>query len=942
MTQLKIPKKLIEVSLPLDDINEACEKEKQPFTPKHPRSIHIWWARRPLAAARAVLFAQLVNDPGYERHLQRGINKEAAQKERERLFNIMRRLVKWENTANEEVLNEARVEIWKSWRETCELNKGVPGFDPGKLPAFHDPFAGGGSIPLEAQRLGLESYASDLNPIAVTINKAILEFPSKFAGLPPVNPESQEYIVQTQDEWSGARGLTNDIIFYGKWMAAEARKRIGHYYPEVGLPSESGGGNAKVIAWIWARTVKSPNPAFSHIDVPLLSTYWLSTKPGKEVYVEPVISGDDYSFKVVTGVPVNPEVVKSGTKVGRGGNFTCLLSGSPISVNYIRSEGQANRIGQKLIAIVAEIKSGKLYLSPNENMEEVAVNIELKWKPDLEINYNPRDIRTQLYGLNTYDKLFTPRQILALNTFSDLVNEVKEKVVRDGILAERQEDESKSYGNAVATYLALATSRWSDMSNSLCSWNTTNQNVRALFSRQAIPMTWDFVELSPFSKLGSWYSTVESISALMSNFAPNFFGAANQVDAQLQSVSMDKIISTDPPYYDNIGYADLSDFFYVWLRRMMKEINPSLFATVAVPKEEELVATPYRHGTKEKAESFFMNGMTRAMHNLATQAHPAFPTTIYYAFKQSDTNNEGTASTGWVTFLEAVITAGFTITGTWPLRTERAARSVSLDSNALASSIVLVCRKRPIEVVGVSRRSFIRELNENLPTALEDMVGGNQEMSPIAAVDLQQAAIGPGIAIYSKYSAVLEADGSTMSVKSALQLINRVVDTFLNATNGDLDTDTLFSINWFEQYGWNTGEYGQAEVLATAKGTAVDGLHQAGVLNASHGKVRLFKWQEYPAEWRPEQDNRTPVWEALHQLIRALQQQGEQAAGSLLAGMPDRSEAIRNLSYRLYTICERKGWADDARGYNELIASWDAIEAAAHEIGHHGTQIELF
>lgn len=949
MANIKTPKKLIEVALPLDDINAEASREKS-IRHGHPSTLHLWWARRPLAAARAVLFAQLVNDPGYERHLQRGVNKEAAQKERERLFGIIRRLVKWENTNNEEVLAEAREEIWKSWRETCELNKGIPGFNPEKLPAFHDPFAGGGTIPLEAQRLGLESYASDLNPVAVMINKAMIEIPPKFAGLPPVNPESMEELIQAGGSWKGSSGLAEDVRYYGQWVKEEAYKRIGQFYPEVNLPSDQGGGTGKVIAWIWARTVKSPNPAYSHIEVPLLSTFWITSKSGREAYLEPVILGDSYSFNVKQGKPKDPLIVKNGTKVGRGGNFTCLLSGSPISVNYIRDEGQAGRIGSKMVAVVVEGKKGFTCLAPTNGIEEIFKNIPESWKSDVEINYNPRDIRTQLYGLNQYGDLFSKRQLLALNTFSDLVNEVINKVCLDAQVAGREVDNrglasggmgTRAYAEAIAVYLSFAVDRCANYWSTLTPWG--GDFIVQTFGRQALPMVWDYAEGNPFSNsTGNWLGAVEwitrCINATLSAYTE---GRVSQKDAQTQLISEQKIVSTDPPYYDNIAYADLSDYFYVWMRRTIKNLFPELFATLTVPKAEELVATPYRHGDKDTAEAFFMEGMTHAMQNIALKAHPSSPVTIYYAFKQSESGENGTASTGWATFLESILKAGFSITGTWPMRTERD-QGFKTGSNVLASSIILVCRPRMKDASTTSRRGFIRELNEMLPEALETMIGGREGISPVAAVDLQQAAIGPGMAVFSKYTAVLEADGNQMTVKTALQLINRVVDAYLNTSEGDIDSDSLFCLNWFDQYGWKDGEYGRAEVLATAKGTTVEGMRNAGVLAAAHGVVRLFKWQEYPTEWSPAQDNRTPVWEALHQLVRALQQNGEQAAGTLLAGMPARSEAIRHLAYRLYTLCERKGWADDARAYNELIASWDAIDAAANEIGHSGTQLELF
>lgn len=953
---IKTPKKLIEVALPLDAINKAAAREKS-IRHGHPSTLHLWWARRPLAAARAVIFAQMVNDPGYQQGggFRYGVNKEKAQAERERLFKIIEDLVQWENTNNEEVLERARAEIRRSWREVCELNKGHPQaaelFNPDKLPAFHDPFAGGGALPLEAQRLGLESYASDLNPVAVTINKAMIEIPPRFAGRPPVGPRlAGDKQGKLSEDWSGAKGLAEDVRRYGAWMRAEAEKRIGHLYPQVEITAEIVkerpdlkpllGQKLTVIAWLWARTVKSPNPAFSHVDVPLASTFILSSKAGKESYVQPVVEGDSYRFTVKLGAP--PEGAKNGTKLARGANFRCLLSDSPIEPNYIKAEGVARHMGAKLMAIVAEGKQGRVYLAPTAEHEAIAQQAQPTWRPETPLPNDPRNFWTLSYGLTKYGDLFTPRQLVALTTFSDLVAEAIAKVKADAIAAGLPDngcglDEggagAAAYAEAVGVYLAMALSRLTDICNGLCRWEVTKTQVRNLFGRQAIPMIWDFAENNVFGgAAGDYEISLGNLLKALNEMPAKGSGTVVQADAQTQAVSNGKLISTDPPYYDNIGYADLSDFFYVWLRRSLRAIYPNLFATVAVPKAEELVATPYRHGGKEAAETFFMDGMTGAMHGLVLKAHPAFPVTIYYAFKQSETKGEaGTSSTGWETFLEAVLKAGFALTGTWPMRTELGNRMIGSGTNALASSIILVCRQRPVDAPTVSRREFIRELNAALPEALLDMTRGGVN-SPVAPVDLSQAIIGPGMAIFSQYAAVLEADGTPMRVRAALQLINRFL------AEDDFDHDTQFCMAWFEQQGWATGKYGDADVLARAKGTSVGGLQTSGVVESSKGDLRLLKWAEMPRDWQPESDARMPVWEALHQLIRALNQDGESAAGGLLARMPARAEPIRALAYRLYTLCERKGWAEEARAYNELVTAWIAIESEAASAGVVGAQ----
>jgi putative DNA methylase len=955
---IKSPRKLIEVALPLDAINAACAREKS-IRHGHPSTLHLWWARRPLAAARAVIFAQLVNDPGYQQGggFKYGMNKRDAAKERKRLFKIIEELVLWENTTKEEVLERARAEIRRSWREVCELNKDHPQaaelFNPDKLPALHDPFAGGGAIPMEAQRLGLEAYASDLNPVAVLINKAMIEIPPKFAGRPPVSllhsrQSATKKELDLEREWPGATGLAEDVRYYGAWMRDEAQKRIGHLYPPVEITADMAkerpdlkplvGQKLTVIAWLWARTVKSPNPAFSHVDVPLASTFMLSTKPGKEAWVQPVIVGGDYRFTVQVGKPKDAEAAKAGTKLARGANFGCVMSGTPIAGDYIKAEGKAGRMGARLMSIVAEGERGRVFLAPTQEHEATAKKAKPEWKPDGAFVEDARAFTPFIYGLGDWHKLFTDRQLVALAVFSDLIAEAKERIRHDA-LSSGLSDETQlldaggtgaaAYAEAITLFQSLGISKSADYWSNICTWRSDPKNlgVGHVFARHAISMTWDYAEANPFSSSSGNYSvSMDWIQRAISTLPKGPIGVVQQGDAQKQTLSIGKVVSTDPPYYDNIPYADLSDFFYIWLRRSLRGTFPGLFSTIAVPKADELVATRYRHGGREEAEKFFLSGMTEAMRRLAEQAHAAFPVTIYYAFKQSesDDDNGGTASTGWETFLDAVILAGFCTSGTWPLRTELGNRTRSMGSNALASSIVLVCRKRPADAPSISRREFIRELNGVLPEALDEMTkGSGEERSPVAPVDLSQAIIGPGMAVFSKYTAVLEADGLPMSVRTALQLINRFL------AEDDFDADTQFCLHWFEQHGWTESVFGEADVLARSKSTSVDAMKEAGVLQSGSGKVRLLKWAEYPTDWDPRTDTRTPVWEALHQLIRALKQGGESASGALLAALGGKAEAVRQLAYRLYTLCERLGQAEDARAYNELITSWTGIESAA-------------
>ena len=940
-------KKLIEVALPLEAINIASAREKS-IRHGHPSTLHLWWARRPLAAARAVIFAQMVDDPSS--HPDLFPTEKAQEKERQRLFRIIEDLVKWENTTNETVLQKARNEIWQSWRRTCAENADHPRakelFNRDKLPAFHDPFAGGGALPLEAQRLGLESYASDLNPVAVLINKAMIEIPPKFAGKPPVNPESRKDTGFIEREWRGAQGLAEDVRYYGKWMRDEAEKRIGHLYPKIEITAEMAkerpdlkslvGQKLTVIAWLWARTVKSPNPAFADVDVPLASTFMLSTKAGKEAYVEPVVEGKRYRFTVKVGKPTNAEATKHGTKLSRA-NFGCLMSGTPVSGDYIKAEGKAGRMGARLMAIVAEGKRGRVYLAPRPAHEFAARKAKPTWQPEGEIATRMTGGNCTPYGLTTWGDLFTPRQLVALTTFSDLVQKARERARRDAIAAGLADDGealdaggrgAEAYAEAVGMYLALGVDRLSDRSSTICTWDSGFTKIRNTFGRQAIPMTWDFAEGNAFSdSSGNFSSLLEWVEKFLTAAPATPAGHATQQDASLQTRSADKLVSTDPPYYDNIGYADLSDFFYVWLRRSLHPVFPTLFATVAVPKAEELVATPYRHGGKEKAEAFFLSGMSDAMRRLAEQAHVGFPVSIYYAFKQSETASEGgTVSSGWDTFLGAVIRAGFAISGTWPMRTELANRMIGSGTNALASSIVLICRPRAVGAGIATRREFTAALKAEIPQALAHLQRGN-----IAPVDLAQAAIGPGMAVFTRYTKVLDAKAEPISVREALALINETLDEVLAEQEGDFDPDTRWALTWFESCGFDEGVYGNAETLATAKNTSVAGMADAGILDSHRGKVRLFKPAELPEEWDPSTDTRLTVWETVHHLIRALEAGGESAAATLVASLGAQAEPARELAYRLYTICERKKRAAEALSYNALVQSWPEITRLARE-----------
>ncbi len=903
-------KKLIEVALPLEAINREAAREKS-IRHGHPSTLHLWWARRPLAACRAVLFAALVDDPASRP--EEFPTEEAQNRERERLFGIIKELVKWENINDERVLELARREIMKS--------------TDGQPPPVLDPFAGGGSIPLEAQRLGLKAYASDLNPVAVLINKAMIEIPPRFAGQPPVNPETRRSLIPGQ-EWRGAAGLAEDVRYYGEWMRTAAEERIGHLYPKVPLPPEQGGGEATVIAWLWARTVRCPNPACG-ATMPLARSFWLSKKKGKKAWVEPRVDREHKTveFTVKTGQGIPPD----GTVNRRGAQ--CIVCGAPVPFDHVRGEGKAGRMGAQMMAIVAEGNRRRIYLPPIDEHIAVAGKAEPTWEPKAEMQ-GKAAVNVPLYGMNTFADLFTPRQLTALTTFSDLVGAAREQVYQDaravGWPVEGDQG-AGAYADAVATYLGLSVSRSASMWSSLCWWQASGGFIAQVFTRQAIPMIWDFAEVCPFShSTGNWISATEWITRVLKKLPASAIAHVRQRDAAVP-IDIDEsthfLISTDPPYYDNVEYADLSDFYYVWQRKIFGSLFPNLFSTLLTPKMPEIVASSHRFSDKATAEEHFLTGLEKAFQQMHNRASIDYPVTIYYAFKQAE-KSEGTMifSTGWETMLEGLITTGFQITGTIPIQTERPT-GVKVTVNALASSIVLVCRPRPADAPEATRREFSRALRRELPPALRKLQQGN-----IAPVDLAQAAIGPGMAIFSRYRAVWEVDGGEMTVRTALQLINQELDAYFAEQEGDFDAETRFCVAWFEQYGTTAHPFGEAEVLAKAKNVSVEGMARAGLLEARGGKVRLLRRVEYTPDWDPTAAHRVPVWKGTQYLIRALEQEGEGGAARVARALGGAaSAAARALAYRLYAICERQNWAQPAIAYNVLVTSWDAIQEKVGE-----------
>jgi len=932
-TSIQVRTKLIEVALPLEAINREAAREKS-IRHGHPSTLHLWWARRPLAACRAVLFAQLVDDPSAVP--EEFPTEEEQEAERQRLFRIIEELVKWENSNTQAVLTAAQREIARSVARAAGVSRPETEDDIWRIlreyaPPLLDPFCGSGSIPLEAQRLGLEAHASDLNPVAVLITKALVEIPPKFAGMPPVNPEARKRLVQGQ--WTGASGLAEDIRYYGKWMRDEAWKRIGHLYPRVRLPKEQGGGEATVIAWLWARTVKCPNPACG-AQMPLVTSFWLSTKKGKETWIEPIIDRGvkRVRFEVRSGTGGPPEPPKTG----RGAKFRCLVCGNVADDDHVKAESKAGGLGQQLMAVVGEGQGRRMYVAPTDEQVAASRVVPPGNVPTQPLADDPRAIWCVGYGVDTFDKLFTPRQLVALTTFSDLISDARERAkaeavaagLDDEILRLNKGDRGASgYADAVATYLALAVDRLANYATTICTWHSgvKYETLTSTFARQALPMTWDFAEGNPFSESsGNMLSQVAGICVNLVRLPCSIVsGEVSQLDAMGPLRQKDTIVSTDPPYYDNIGYADLSDFFYVWLRRSLRGVYPDLFDTILTPKAHELVAIPYRfQGGKQQAETFFQEGLKTALRNLRVAADARWPLTIYYAFRQAEADvKDGTmSSTGWATMLTALLEAGLSVTGTWPMRTELVT-NLKKNVGALASSIVLTCRPRWELAPSATRRELVSNLRHELPAALRALQHGN-----IVPVDLAQASIGPGMAVFSRYAKVLEADGSPMSVRTALQIINQELERYLTEQEGELDPDTRFCVAWFEQYSMDRAKHGEADVLARAKDTSVDGLVRAGVLEDRGGNVRLLARSELGPNWDPLTDRRITDWECCQHLILALNQ-GEDAAARLALRMgAGRAQTARDLAYRLYSICDRKDWAEEALAYNGLVASWPPIQ----------------
>jgi len=896
-----IKRKLIEVSLPLEAINAESSREKS-IRHGHPSTLHLWWARRPLAACRAILFAQLVDDPSSNPEEFPTIELQA--KERSRLFAIIEKLVIWENAQDEGLLEEALTEILKS--------------HGGKLPKILDPFAGGGSIPLEAQRLGLDSYASDLNPVAVLINKAMIEIPARWRDRLPVYPDSSS----GRMSWDKASGLAQDVRQYGELVRKRVEDAVGPHYPKVSSNETS---ELNVLAWIWARTVKCPNPSCG-IKMPLVRSWWVCKRDKKQTWIQPIANSGLVEYRLVRGKggPIN-----DGTITRSGG--ICFACGANASLTYIREEGVAGRIDEELLCTVGDSSAGRMYFEADAIQKSAAI-LERPSSDEVDLILSTGSyMGAPRYGMTTTAELFPNRQLNTCLTFTREIQNVRADIERDALAAGLEKHVAEEYSGAVITYLVFAFDKGLNLWSSLASWMPDREALRETFVRQALPIVWDFAEPNPLGDVGgSWKMCLDKVCKAIEALPANSIGSVSQKDARNADYS-NMVVSTDPPYYDNVPYADLSDYFYAWMRPALKSVYPNLFGTVATPKSEELVADQMRQGGQDAASKYFEDGFKDVFKNIVEKTEADSVLTVYYAFKQTDSvSDDGTSvSTGWETILSALIDSGLAITATWPVKTEGAGRIRSIGSNALASSIVLACRRRATNAEVLTRRNFVSTLKSQLPSSLLELQQGS-----IAPVDLAQAAIGPGMAIFSAYSKVVEVDGSDMTVKTALAIINQVLDEVLNDQENDFDSETRFCVRWFSQYGWSEAPFGEAESLAKAVNTSIFILEKGGIFKATAGKARLLAPSEMSETWDPAYDKTISIWEVAIRLGNSLKESGIDQAARWAKQASSRVEldAVKELSYLLYSIAEKKGLNDSAIMFNMLGSTWSDLRSSSSNL----------
>ncbi|MDA8358564.1 MAG: DUF1156 domain-containing protein [Actinomycetota bacterium] len=875
MTDTPYRKKLVETALPLEAINAACKADKDRKTGTI-RNLHKWFAPMPVPALRALIFASLVDDPEDE-------------KERARLMELIEALVaSVVFNPDEEILAAAKREISNS---------------VGELPTVLDPFCGGGSTLVEAQRLGLASRGSDLNPIPVLISKTLTELPAKCVGHRVLHGNA----MFSEGSSKALGGFFVDVEYYARQIRDEAFQRVGHMYPLApnGDP---------VVAWWWARTVESPDPRFAGAQVPLVNDWCLSKKRGEEAYVVPIVNRNSktITFSIARSA--------STSQLSRD---ICLFSGAPIPLDYVRQQAQQVGLGTQMLAIISSGQHGRAHFAPTEihsraAIQQVGANIDPVPIPEKALSFSAYQ-----YGFKNWSELFTHRQQSMLEAFAKATAHISSDVVAEG--------GSTEYARAIETFLGLCVGKLAQASSMLVKWRTRNGTSKAeiAVSRHDISPLLDFAETNPFGgSVGDWMGIVTNALRALNLVDPTGPGSVVVMsDARTASEGLDGqcLVVTDPPYFSAIGYANVSDYFYPWLRLSLKDLYPDLFSTIGAPKVGELIAEPARHATRHDAKQYFIDGFTDVIGSLRAASRPDLPLLIVYAYKEQESEEGGQVSTGWEAMLEAVIRSGLAVIGTWPIRGTSSSGIRDVKANALATYVVLVCRPRPAVSGRISRRDLVATLRTELGPAIQVL-----QSAAVAPVDLAQAVIGPGMAVFTRYQSVLEPDGAPMTVRSALLLINSVLAEVLDQQEGEFDSDTRWATTWFEQFQFGEAPSGEADSLARAKVTSIDGLERAGVIVTRGGTCRLVRRDELAQDYDPAQDRRPTVWEAVQHLVKQLLDGGEEQAASLLARLPN-SEAARDLAYRLYSICERKGWAEEGGAYNVLVASWPEIARLAQQ-----------
>jgi putative DNA methylase len=869
-------KKLIEVALPLEAINTACRADKA--SSRSIRNLHKTFAPMPSPALRAILYASFVNDPGEPRG-------------RREVLAELERLVSGDpGQPPPASVDAARKRI----RASLADEKG---------PTVIDPFCGGGSTLVEAQRLGLAAEGADISAVAVLVTKLLTEIP----------PQVEAQTAITEPALAGIPGFQADVRHYATWIHDRAQEELADLYP-------SAPNGDPVIAWWWARTVASPDPSVGGAQVPLVSSWQLSATRSNEAIVRPIVSSDRraVSFEMTSGGTAPPPSKEQ-----------CVITGTPITFEYLRGEGAAGRLGMRLIAGISDGPHGRSYWIADEDHLSAAERARPLDPPETELPDN-LGFRVQNYGVTRWDQLFTRRQLAMLETFARLVAAIPERVQSDG----GDPDRSKW----IAAVLGLCLGKLAQRSSTLVAWRTrrdAKSKAEPAFGRNDLPMTWDFAEVNPFAgSVGDWNRIVELSLNAFEYIEPR--GPASAVfleDARTFVASKSNAMCvTDPPYFDAIGYSGLYDFFYIWLRRALKASHEELFSTVLSRRDTELIADPGRHNkSRTAARQYFIDGFTDTFELVRSAADPAFPTVVVYAYRESG----GQGATGWEAMLQAIVAAGLSITGTWPIHGTGRTRLRGQGSNALATYVVLVCRPRSQDAAVVGVADFIRALRSEIPMAVRVL-----QAATIAPVDLAQAVIGPGMRVYTSYREVLDADGKSVAVGTALSHINRVLGETLDQQEADFDAPTRWAVAWYAENGFGAGDFGRADHLARAKVTSVDALRHSGIVGAEAGRVWLVG-RDALASYDPMADSTPTVWEATQWLAWELSRHGELAAAEALQRLSVDREAVRELAYLLFSIADRSGSADEAVAYNSLVLAWPELEAISSREGSDSGQQAL-